>query len=127
MPKFDDGDAALDSLVTGNRGSATMAPSRMFANENLNDDNPAVKQKQADAERLAVALFPWAEEILKEINKHRKELDSVGSYLQRIYAENDAPKVTAEQIEAEFRGREIALQTLDKLETWVLRNSRRKA
>lgn len=116
-------DAALDELVTGNRGTAPMTASRMFSNEELHE-SPKNKQRIADQDRRAVALFPWAEEILKEINRRRAELNEVGSYLTRIYAENNAPKLTAAQIEAEFRGREIALQTLDGLEKWVRTNSR---
>lgn len=117
--------SAPDALYTGNRGSAPLTPSRMFANERLSEEDPKNQAKIAEQTRQAVALYPWAQEIIKEINKMRLELNDIGSYLRRIYAENNAPKMTENQIEIEFRARELTLQRLQEMETWVLRHSKK--
>lgn len=101
------------ALYTGNTAGG------MFANESLRERNQRTKNLIEKQKRQGSQLLPVAEDILKKLEEARQEANSIGSYLQRIYAEEGKPTIDVDKIRIEFRAREMNLQLIDNLERWI--------
>lgn len=117
MPPKNPLTASDSDLTTDADNLFTGGGSQMFANERI--ETRKKKTIAGEQAKQRSELVPISNDLLKRLESFRKDNQDVGSYLRRIYSEKNAPKIDAQQIEIEFRARELNLQLIDKLESWI--------
>ena len=109
----------IENLVTG-------SGSFMFDNENLVQKNKRAQKlaKEAEAKKAKAGVIV-PQDLLVVLAGYEAENRDIGGYLDDIYAKNGKPKIKAEDVEVEFRARQMNLKLIKDLRSWTLSQTRK--